>query len=72
MNGRIKTFVDPSRRDGWTFVPNFTLGPLVQQAIRCSTGKPLNVHLMIVELERYLAAFAEDGGRPERGAFKDR
>jgi hypothetical protein len=69
MNGRIKTFVDPSRRDGWTFVPNFTLGP---GAIRCSTGKPLNVHLMIVELERYLAAFAEAGGRPERGAFKDR
>ena len=37
------------------FVPNITLGPVVLQAIRRSTAKPLNVHLMIVEPERYLA-----------------
>jgi ribulose-phosphate 3-epimerase len=43
------------------FVPNITLGPIVLQAIRRSTAKPLNVHLMIVEPERYLAAFAEAG-----------
>jgi ribulose-phosphate 3-epimerase len=43
------------------FVPNITLGPLVLRAIRRSTAKPLNVHLMIVEPERYLAAFAEAG-----------
>ncbi len=43
------------------FVPNITIGPVVLQAIRRSTSKPLNVHLMIVEPERYLAAFAEAG-----------
>jgi ribulose-phosphate 3-epimerase len=43
------------------FVPNITLGPLVLSAIRRSTAKPLNVHLMIVEPERYLGAFAEAG-----------
>ena len=43
------------------FVPNITLGPVVLRAIRRSTAKPLNVHLMIVEPERYLGAFAEAG-----------
>jgi ribulose-phosphate 3-epimerase len=43
------------------FVPNITLGPVVLEAIRRSTSKPLNVHLMIVEPERYLAAFAKAG-----------
>ena len=40
------------------FVPNITIGSVVLQAIRRSTAKPLNVHLMIVEPEHYLAAFA--------------
>src|SRR5262249_31923322 len=43
------------------FVPNITIGPLVVRAIRRSTKKPLNVHLMIVEPERYLSEFAEAG-----------
>jgi ribulose-phosphate 3-epimerase len=43
------------------FVPNLTIGPVVVQAIRRATRKPLNLHLMIVEPERYLAAFAEAG-----------
>lgn len=43
------------------FVPNISIGPVVLQAIRRSTAKPLNVHLMIVEPERYLATFAEAG-----------
>src|SRR3954470_8643217 len=43
------------------FVPNITIGPIVLQAIRRSTAKPLNVHLMILEAERQLAAFAEAG-----------
>jgi ribulose-phosphate 3-epimerase len=43
------------------FVPNITIGPVVLQAIRRSTAKPLNVHLMIVEPERYIAAFASAG-----------
>src|SRR5499426_4428738 len=43
------------------FVPNITIGPVVLKAIRRSTAKPLNVHLMIVEPEHYLAAFADAG-----------
>jgi ribulose-phosphate 3-epimerase len=43
------------------FVPNITLGPVVLEAIRRSTSKPLNVHLMIVEPERYLEIFAKAG-----------
>jgi ribulose-phosphate 3-epimerase len=43
------------------FVPNITIGPLVVEAIRRSTTKPLNVHLMIVEPERYLGIFAKAG-----------
>ena len=43
------------------FVPNITVGPLVIEAIRQSTGLPLDVHLMIVEPERYLDDFAAAG-----------
>jgi ribulose-phosphate 3-epimerase len=43
------------------FVPNITIGPVVVEAVRRATRKPLNVHLMIVEPERYLAAFAAAG-----------
>lgn len=43
------------------FVPNITIGPLVVEAVRQSTGLPLDVHLMIVEPERYLADFARAG-----------
>ena len=43
------------------FVPNITIGPVVLRAIRRSTAKPLNVHLMIVEPERYLTTFAKAG-----------
>ena len=43
------------------FVPNITIGPLVVEAIRRVTTKPLNVHLMVVEPERYLENFARAG-----------
>jgi ribulose-phosphate 3-epimerase len=43
------------------FVPNITVGPVVLEAIRRSTAKPLNVHLMILEPERYLGEFAKAG-----------
>jgi len=43
------------------FVPNLTIGPVVVRAVRQVTAKPLDVHLMIVEPERYLDAFAEAG-----------
>jgi ribulose-phosphate 3-epimerase len=43
------------------FVPNITIGPVVVEAIRKRTRLPLDVHLMIVEPERYLADFARAG-----------
>src|SRR5215831_319874 len=43
------------------FVPNLTIGPVVVEAVRRVTRKPLDVHLMIVEPERYLDAFARAG-----------
>lgn len=43
------------------FVPNITIGPLVVEAIRPYTKKPLDVHLMIVEPEKYIADFAKAG-----------
>ncbi|MCK6531810.1 MAG: ribulose-phosphate 3-epimerase [Polyangiaceae bacterium] len=43
------------------FVPNITLGPIVVKAARAATRLPLDVHLMIVEPERYIEAFAEAG-----------
>ncbi len=43
------------------FVPNITFGPVVVEAVRRATSKPLNVHLMIVEPERYLEDFAKAG-----------
>lgn len=43
------------------FVPNITIGPLIVAAVRPHTTKPLDVHLMIVEPERYVADFAKAG-----------
>ena len=43
------------------FVPNISFGPAIVNAVRRSTAKPLNVHLMIVEPERYLNDFADAG-----------
>ncbi len=43
------------------FVPNITIGPLIVEAIRPYTQKPLDVHLMIVEPEKYVADFAKAG-----------
>jgi ribulose-phosphate 3-epimerase len=43
------------------FVPNITIGPLVVRAVRAATRLPLDVHLMIVEPERYVDEFARAG-----------
>ena len=43
------------------FVPNITIGPLIVEAIRPTTKKPIDVHLMIVEPERYVEDFAKAG-----------
>ena len=43
------------------FVPNLTIGPLVVEAIRKVTGKPLDVHLMIEEPDRWVGEYARAG-----------
>ncbi len=43
------------------FVPNITLGPIVVNAVRRATKVHVDVHLMIVEPERYVSAFADAG-----------
>ncbi len=44
------------------FVPNLTIGPVVVEAVKRAAGEtPLDVHLMIVEPEKYVEAFAGAG-----------
>ena len=43
------------------FVPNITIGPMIVKAVRPLTEKPLDVHLMIVEPEKYVEDFAKAG-----------
>ena len=43
------------------FVPNITIGPLVVDALRRVTDKPLDVHLMIENPDLYINAFATAG-----------
>jgi ribulose-phosphate 3-epimerase len=43
------------------FVFNISFGPAFVNAVRRCTAKPLDVHLMIVDPERYLGDFAEAG-----------
>jgi ribulose-phosphate 3-epimerase len=43
------------------FVPNITIGPPVVRAIRAATKLRVDVHLMIVEPEKYLDDFAKAG-----------
>ena len=54
------------------FVPNISIGPVVVNAIRPHTAKPLDVHLMIAPADPYIDAFAEAGAdiitvHPEAG-----
>src|SRR5262249_12876755 len=43
------------------FVPNLTIGPVVIEAVRRVTALPLDVHLMIEDAERWVAAYAKAG-----------
>jgi ribulose-phosphate 3-epimerase len=43
------------------FVPNITWGPPVVAAMKRHATRPLDCHLMIVEPERYIEAFAKAG-----------
>ena len=43
------------------FVPNITIGVPVVRSLRQATSLPLDVHLMIMEPDRYLEAFVDAG-----------
>ncbi|MFZ4543634.1 MAG: ribulose-phosphate 3-epimerase [Saprospiraceae bacterium] len=43
------------------FVPNITFGMFIIEAIKKMASKPLDVHLMIVEPEKYIEAFRKSG-----------
>ena len=43
------------------FVPNITIGPFIVEAVRRATSLPLDVHLMIIEPERYVEDFVRAG-----------
>lgn len=43
------------------FVPNITIGPPVVKAVRRATKSVVDVHLMIVEPEKYVQSFADAG-----------
>ncbi|HEX2574088.1 MAG TPA: ribulose-phosphate 3-epimerase [Polyangia bacterium] len=43
------------------FVPNITIGPIVVKYVKKATKLPLDVHLMIVEPEKYIEDFVEAG-----------
>lgn len=44
-----------------SFVPNISFGPMIVKAIRQVTDLPIDVHLMILNPERHLQAFADAG-----------
>ena len=43
------------------FVPNITIGPLIVEAASRVTSRPLDVHLMIEQPDRYIEDFAKAG-----------
>ncbi len=43
------------------FVPNITMGPPILRAIRRAAARPLDVHLMIEDPDRYIADFRDAG-----------
>jgi len=54
------------------FVPNLTIGPAVVGALRPHTAKPLDVHLMVAPVDRWIEPFARAGAdiitvHPEAG-----
>jgi ribulose-phosphate 3-epimerase len=43
------------------FVPNISFGFPVMKAVKKAAAKPLDVHLMIIDPDRYLTRFSEEG-----------
>jgi ribulose-phosphate 3-epimerase len=54
------------------FVPNLTIGPAVVSALRAHSAKPVDVHLMVAPVDRWIESFAAAGAdiitvHPEAG-----
>lgn len=60
LNASEADFIHVDIMDG-VFVPNISFGIPVTEAINKHAKKPLDVHLMIVEPDRYLGAFQKAG-----------
>jgi len=43
------------------FVPNFSMGPALVEAVRAATSLPLEVHLMVMRPELFIEAFVKSG-----------
>ena len=60
LNSSQADFIHVDIMDG-VFVPNISFGLPVTEAIHRHAQKPLDVHLMIVNPDQYLEAFAKSG-----------
>ena len=60
LNGSAAEWVHFDIMDG-VFVPNLSFGFPILKAVRSCTAKPLDVHLMIVQPERYVEQFCAAG-----------
>lgn len=60
LNASVADWVHVDVMDG-VFVPNMTFGMPLVQAMQRLSQKPLDVHLMIVQPEKYVEAFREAG-----------
>ncbi len=60
INESVADYIHVDVMDG-VFVPNISFGMPVIKAIKKHARKPLDVHLMIVQPERYVEAFKEVG-----------
>lgn len=60
INGSVADFVHCDVMDG-VFVPNISFGLPIIRSVHAIAEKPLDVHLMIFQPERYFEAFKEAG-----------
>jgi ribulose-phosphate 3-epimerase len=60
LNDSVADWLHMDIMDG-VFVPNISFGFPVVEAVRDLTSKPLDVHLMIIEPDKYLERFRDAG-----------